>query len=83
MAKTTLEQLIELMMAPEPKDATNSKYVGILTKDESYEGYIYFDKKSEAKEIMAKPANEVKKLHIFEYSKTLSQKPRDVIEVER
>ena len=83
MNKTTLEQLIELMLAPEPKDATNSKYVGILTKDDSYEGYLYFDKKSEAKEIMARPSNEGKQLHIFEYNKTLAQKPRDVIEVER
>ena len=83
MAKTTLEQLIELMTAPDLKDATNSKYVGILTKDDSYEGYLYFDKKSEAKEIMARPSNEGKQLHIFEYNKTLAQKPRDVIEVER
>lgn len=84
MDNTTLELLLDLMGVTEaPKDATNSEYVGIMTENNEYKGYVYFDEDSEAEAIMAKPENEGLQLHTFKYSGTLTQKPRKVIRVER
>lgn len=66
-----------------PKDATNSKHVVIVTKDDAYEGYFYADDLESVKAIVAEPKNELKKFHVFDYQTTLGQKPRKVIEVDR
>ena len=82
MNKTTLKLLLELLSASEEvKDATNSKFVGIITNEDEYVGYIYFDSKEDATECMAQPKMELHKLHLFEKSCVLAQKPRKVIEV--
>ena len=84
MDNTLLKLLVELMQAPETKDATNSKYVGILSsEDGEYLGYIYFDEKEEAETIMQKPENEGTSLNYFKYKGTLCQKPREIIETVR
>lgn len=81
---TLLKLLVELMIAPETKNSTNSKYVGILSsKNGEYLGYIYFDEKEEAISIMQKPENEGNILNYFKYKGTFTQKPRDVIETVR
>ena len=77
MDKTTLKLLLELL----GKDATNSKFVGIITNEDEYIGYMYFDSKEDATECMAQPKMELHKLHLFEKSCVLAQKPRKVIEV--
>ena len=77
MNKTTLKLLLELL----GKDATNSKFVGIITNEDEYVGYMYFDSKEDATECMAQPRMELHKLHLFEKSCVLAQKPRKVIEV--
>ena len=77
MNKTTLKLLLELL----GKDATNSKFVGIITNEDEYIGYMYFDSKEDATECMAQPRMELHKLHLFEKSCVLAQKPRKVIEV--
>jgi len=83
MDKTTLKLLFELLGASEEvKDATNSKFVGIITKDAEYTGYIYCDSKEEASDVMAQPKMELHKLYLFEKSCVLAQKPRKVIEIE-
>ena len=66
-----------------PKDATNSKHVVIVTKDDAYEGYFYADDLDAIKDIVAEPKNELKKFHVFDYQTTLAQKPRKVVTVER
>ena len=82
MNKTTLKLLLELLGASEEvKDATNSKFVGIITNEDEYVGYMYFDSKENATECMAQPKMELHKLHLFEKSCVLAQKPRKVIEV--
>ena len=82
MDKTTLKLLLELLGASEEvKDATNSKFVGIITNEDEYVGYMYFDSKEDAAECMAQPKMELHKLHLFEKSCVLAQKPRKVIEV--
>lgn len=82
MNKTTLKLLLELLGASEEaKDATNSKFVGIITNEDEYVGYMYFDSKEDATECMAQPKMELHKLHLFEKSCVLAQKPRKVIEV--
>lgn len=82
MNKTTLKLLLELLGASEEvKDATNSKFVGIITNEDEYVGYMYFDSKEDATECMAQPRMELHKLHLFEKSCVLAQKPRKVIEV--
>ncbi len=82
MDKTTLKLLLELLGASEEvKDATNSKFVGIITNEDEYVGYMYFDSKEDATECMAQPKMELHKLHLFEKSCVLAQKPRKVIEV--
>lgn len=82
MNKTTLKLLLELLGASEEvKDATNSKFVGIITNEDEYVGYMYFDSKEDAAECMAQPKMELHKLHLFEKSCVLAQKPRKVIEV--
>ena len=82
MNKTTLKLLLELLGASEEvKDATNSKFVGIITNEDEYVGYMYFDSKEDATECMAQPKMELHKLHLFEKSCILAQKPRKVIEV--
>ena len=77
MNKTTLKLLLELL----GKDATNSKFVGIITNEDESVGYMYFDSKEDATECMAQPKMELHKLHLFEKSCVLAQKPRKVIEV--
>ena len=42
---------------------------------------MYFDSKEDATECMAQPKMELHKLHLFEKSCVLAQKPRKVIEV--
>lgn len=80
--KTTLKLLLELLGATEEvKDATNSKFVGIITNEDEYVGYMYFDSKEDAIECMSQPKMELHKLHLFEKSCVLAQKPRKVIEV--
>lgn len=82
MNKTTLKLLLELLGASqEVKDATNSKFVGIITNEDEYIGYMYFDSKEDATECMSQPKMELHKLHLFEKSCILAQKPRKVIEV--
>lgn len=82
MNKTTLKLLLELLSASEEvKDVTNSKFVGIITNEDEYVGYMYFDSKENATECMAQPKMELHKLHLFEKSCVLAQKPRKVIEV--
>ena len=82
MDKTTLKLLLELLGASqEVKDATNSKFVGIITNEDEYVGYMYFDSKEDATECMAQPKMELHKLHLFEKSCVLAQKPRKVIEI--
>ena len=82
MNKTTLKLLLELLGASEEvKDATNSKFVGIITNEDEYVGYMYFDSKEDATECMAQPKMELHKLHLFEKSCVLAQKPRKVIEL--
>lgn len=82
MNKTTLKLLLELLGASEEvKDATNSKFVGIITNEDEYVGYMYFDSKEDATECMAQPRMELHKLHLFEKSCVLAQKPRKVIEL--
>ena len=82
MNKTTLKLLLELLSASEEvKDVTNSKFVGIITNEDEYVGYMYFDSKENATEYMAQPKMELHKLHLFEKSCVLAQKPRKVIEV--
>lgn len=82
MNKTTLKLLLELLGASqEVKDATNSKFVGIITNEDEYIGYMYFDSKEDATECMSQPKMELHKLHLFEKSCVLAQKPRKVIEV--
>lgn len=89
MNKLDLRLLLSLMAAmsstdqEEQKDATNSEYVAIVTKDNNYEGYVYIDSVEDAQKIMQLPENEGKKLHLFKYESTLAQKPRKVISVER
>ncbi len=74
-----LSLLTAQMIAPETKDATNSKFVGIITKNDEYRGYIYMDAREEAEQIMQKPENEGSQIHVFEYNSTISQKPRDIV----
>lgn len=85
--KMDLRLLLAMMAAMSeeetPKDATNSQYVVIVTKDDEYEGYFYSGCLDEVEEIAAKPSNELKKFHVFDYSTTLAQKPRKVVTVER
>ena len=69
------------MSNAETKDATNSQYVVIVTKEDEYAGYFYSDCLDEVEEIIAKPSNELKKFHVFDYSTTSSQKPRKVISI--
>ena len=86
MENTTLKLLLALMEATEEvvADATNSKYVGIMTdEDNQYVGYIYFDDKDEATAIMQQRENEGKTLHIFKYKDSITQEPRTVISVKR
>lgn len=87
MDKTTLVLLMSLLSgasieANEPKSAVNSKFVGIITKNDEYVGYIYCDTKEEAIEVMQQAKMEEHQLHLFEKSCTLAQKPRKVIEVQ-
>jgi len=63
--------------------AANSKHVVIVTKDDESERYFYADDLESIKAIVAEPKNELKKFHVFDYSTTLAQKPRKVIEVKR
>ena len=71
--KTTLKLLLELLGASEEvKDATNSKFVGIITNEEDYVGYMYFDSKEDAIECMSQPKMELHKLHLFENSCVLT-----------
>ena len=85
--KMDLRLLLAMMAAMSneetPKDATNSKHVVIVTKDDAYEGYFYSDDLDAIKDIVAEPKNELKKFHVFDYSTTLAQKPRKVVEVVR
>lgn len=85
MDKTTLKLLLTLMGATteEPKDATNSQYIGILTEDDEYIGYVYADTLKEMKEIIAKRENEGRTIHTFEFYKSYAQAPRPIIEVKR
>ena len=88
MDNTTLQLLTTLMAAMHAEqeatqDASNSKFIGIMMNGTTYVGYIYFNEPSEAEAIIQKPENEGMKLHTFKYKRTLSQKPREVIEVSR
>lgn len=66
-----------------PKDATNSKHIVIVTKDDAYEDHFYADSLYEVKKIVAQASNELKKFHVFDYRTTLGQNPRKVITIER
>ena len=85
--KMDLKLLMAMMAAMSveeaPKDATNSDYVVIVTKAGEYEGYFYANELTDIQAIVAEPKNELKKFHVFNYSTTLGQKPRKVIEIER
>lgn len=88
MTKFDLKLLTALMSAllndNDPQvDATNANHIGIITENDEYVGYIYFNDMDEATKIMQQPINEGRKLHIFDYKTTLAQKPRKIIEVER
>lgn len=88
MTKFDLKLLTALMSAllkdDTPQvDATNANHIGIITENDEYVGYIYFNDMDEATKIMQQPINESRKLHIFDYKTTLAQKPRKIIEVER
>lgn len=88
MNKLDLKVLISIMTAMAAseevtKDATNSEYVCIMTKDNEYEGYFYADSTEEASKVMQSPEHEGKRLHVFKYESTIAQKPRQVITVDR
>lgn len=88
MNKLDLKLLVALMSAlpneETPKDATNSQFVGIMTDtNNNYLEYVYADTEAELSEIIAQPANEGNVLHVFNYSTSLTQKPRKVIKVNR
>lgn len=87
MNKSSLKLLMEMMAAMSAKeviDATNAKHVGILTElDGNYVGYVYANSLDELEDVVRTPINEGRTLHVFDYSTTLTQKPRKIISVER
>lgn len=86
MKKLDLVLLFQFLatQATEKVDATNAKHIGILIDSEdSYVGYVYANTIKELQDIVRKPENEGRKLHIFDYSQTLAQKPRPVAKVAR
>lgn len=87
MNKSSLILLLEMtaaMNAKEVTDATNAQHIGILTESNgSYVGYVYANTVEELEDVVRKPANEGRTLHVFDYSTTLAQKPRKVIAVAR
>ena len=86
MKKLDLVLLFQFLatQSTEKVDATNAKHIGILIDSEdSYVGYVYANTIKELQDIVRKPENEGRKLHIFDYSQTLAQKPRPVTKVAR
>lgn len=72
------------MQEDKPKDATNANHIAVLTEaDGTYVGYIYADDSTEFDDVMRKPENESRKLHIFNYDSTIAQKPRKIVKVDR
>ena len=87
MNKSSLILLLEMMAAmsnEEVTDATNAQHIGILTEvNGSYVGYVYANTLAELEDVVRKPSNEGRTLHVFDYSTTLAQKPRKVVAVAR
>ena len=87
MNKSSLILLLEMMAAmsnEEVTDATNAQHIGILTEvNGSYVGYVYANTLAELEDVVRTPANEGRTLHVFDYSTTLAQKPRQVVAVAR
>ena len=91
MNKLDLKLLSEMMSVladlydiEKTTNATNAQHVGILTEsDGSYVGYVYANTTDELEEVMRSSENEGRKLHVFDYSTTLAQKPRKIVKVER
>ena len=88
MPNSNLTLLIQFLaaaqLAEEKVDATNAKHIGILVEsDGSYVGYVYANTIKELQDIVRKPENEGRKLHIFDYNQTIAQKARPVTQVSR
>ena len=87
MNKSSLILLLEMMAAmsnEEVTDATNAQHISILTEvNGSYVGYVYANTLAELEDVVRKPSNEGRTLHVFDYSTTLAQKPRKVVAVAR
>ncbi len=84
MQKLDLKLLLEFLTQPKASDATSAKHIGVLTEaNGDYVGYVYADSVEELEDVVRKLENEGRKLHVFNYSTTLAQKPRKIIQVER
>lgn len=86
MTNFNLTLLIQFLakQSEEKVDATNAKHIGILAEsDGSYVGYVYANTIKELQDIVRKPENEGRKLHIFDYNQTIAQKARPVTQVSR
>lgn len=86
MPNFNLTLLIQFLAqsAEEKVDATNAKHIGILAEsDGTYTGYVYANTIKELQDIVRKPENEGRKLHIFDYNQTIAQKARPVTQVSR
>lgn len=86
MPNSNLILLIHFLatQAEEKVDATNAKHIGILAEsDGTYTGYVYANTLKQLQDIVRKPENEGRKLHIFDYNQTIAQKVRPVTQVSR
>ena len=86
MPNFNLTLLIQFLaaQAEDKVDATNAKHIGILAEsDGTYTGYVYANTLKELQDIVRKPENEGRKLHIFDYNQTIAQKARPVTQVSR
>ena len=86
MPNFNLTLLIQFLtaQAEEKVDATNAKHIGILAEsDGTYVGYVYANTLKQLQDIVRKPENESRKLHIFDYNQTIAQKARPVTQVSR